>query len=327
MDKLYIRKIIQAARTEKGMRLDRYLSVLPELKLSRSFIQQVIADGGVSVDGQVAGKNYRLRGGESIVLTIPPPPTPSFDAENIPLEFVYEDESLAVINKPAGMVVHPAPGHYQHTLANALLFHLGRLSDDKEDIRPGIIHRLDQNTSGLLLVAKNDAVARLLREQMVERKIVRIYQALICGRLPQESGKIDLPIGRSLRDRKKMAVTKINARQAVTHYKVLDSFPIVDYVEIRLETGRTHQIRVHFSHLNRPVLGDPEYGGRLKWIKGIDPTHRLTARRLLEVIDRQALHAKTITFTHPVSGKEISVTSELPADICRVLELLRKKYR
>jgi 23S rRNA pseudouridine1911/1915/1917 synthase len=309
------------------VRLDKFLASLKELDLSRSYIQQVIADGLVRVDGGVVEKKYRLKGGETIEMVIRPPEKIDLSPENIPLDIVYDDEYLAVVNKVAGLVVHPAPGNLKHTLVNALLYHFGRISEDAADIRPGIVHRLDKNTSGLLLVAKSEVIARRLRRQMANRKITKVYHAVICGHAPENEGTIDLPIGRSIRDRRKMIVTRVASRDAVTHYRVLKRFRYNDYVEVRIETGRTHQIRVHLSHRNRPVLGDPDYGGRTKWLRMIDPSARRAGERLLETIDRQALHAKTLVFEHPETGKEMRIDSELPDDFTRLLRLLEKYYR
>lgn len=307
-------------------RIDKYLASLAEFDLSRAFIQQLIVEGQVAVDGKPVAKNHRLKGGETIVMQIIPRETADLTPENIPFEVVFEDEYLAVVNKPAGLVVHPAPGNPHHTLVNALLYRFGRKLSDADDLRPGIIHRLDKDTSGLLLVAKTDSSARKLREQLAARKITKIYNVIICGHMPETAGTIQLPIGRSLKDRKKMVVTTIRSREAITHYTVLERFRINDLVEVNLETGRTHQIRVHFSHLNRPVLGDSEYGGRQKWLRSIDPAERMTGRRILELIPRQALHARTLVFAHPETGEPLTVTSELPEDMKKLLIGLREQY-
>jgi len=309
------------------VRIDKYLASREELDLSRAFIQQMISDEAVIVDGRTVTKNHKVKGGEEVILHIPPPRMPDLTPENIPLEIVYEDDHLAVVDKPAGLVVHPAPGNPAHTLVNALLYHFGRLSSDDspEGVRPGIIHRLDKDTSGLLLVAKNDSVARRLRRQLAEREIVKIYTAVVCGHLPIDEGTVNLPIGRSIRDRKKMTVTNVGSREAITHYTVRERYRINDLVEVRLETGRTHQIRVHFSHLNRPVLGDPDYGGRHKWLRGIMPEDRRIGRELLALIDRQALHAASLAFVHPVTNDRIAVKSQLPEDIERLLGHLRSQ--
>jgi len=322
-----IKKSVKVPDLAAPERLDKYLASLPELDLSRAFIQQIIVEGLLSVNGRVVAKNHRLRGGELIELTIPPPEMPDLTPEDIPLEIVYDDQYLAVVNKPAGLVTHPAPGNPRHTLVNALLHHFGQLARDTEQYRPGIIHRLDKNTSGLLIIAKNDSAARKLRQQLSERRMTKIYQAVICGHMPEDSGTIDLPIGRSIKDRKKMIVTNVKSREAITRYKVIERFRLNDLVEINLVTGRTHQIRVHLLHLHRPVLGDPDYGGRHKWLKGIDPSERRRAQTLLDAIDRQALHARSLSFQHPVTEKEVSVSGDFPDDMARLLELLRNENR
>ena len=325
MDEGYREETVIVPTDLEPVRLDKYLAALPRLDLSRAFIQNMAAKGLITVAGKPVDKKLKLKGGEIIKLLIPPPEVPDLTPENIPLEIAYDDDHLAVINKPAGLVVHPAPGNPNHTLVNALLHHFGKLSHDAEGLRPGIIHRLDKNTSGLLLVAKTDSVARRLRQQLSERKITKIYYAVTCGHMPHDSGTIDQPIGRSIKDRKKMIVTNLKSREAITRYKVLNRYRINDLVEINLVTGRTHQIRVHLTHMNRPVLGDAEYGGRQTWLKGIEPTEKRTGRALLEIIDRQALHAKSLTFTHPVTDEEISVTSELPDDMARLIRRLEEK--
>jgi 23S rRNA pseudouridine1911/1915/1917 synthase len=309
------------------VRVDKYLASCGELDLSRAFIQQMMADKLVAIDGETVAKNHKLKGGETIRLHIPPPEIPDLTPEDMPLDIEYEDDHLAVINKPAGLVVHPAPGNPSHTLVNALLHHFGRLSSDDSPggMRPGIIHRLDKDTSGLLLVAKSDSVARRLRQQLAGREIIKIYTAVVCGHMPDSKGTIHLPIGRSIRDRKKMTVTNVKSREAITHYTVKERYRSNDLVEVRLETGRTHQIRVHLSHLNRPVLGDPDYGGRHKWLRGIMPEDRRTGKELLDIIDRQALHATSLGFVHPVTKKRMTVTSGLPQDIERLLDYLRSQ--
>lgn len=320
-------KIVNVPGRIEPVRLDKYLASQANLDLSRSYLQSLISDGRVKVDGRLADKKLKLKGGELIELTVPPPVEIDLSPENIPLEIVFEDEYLTVINKPAGLVVHPAPGNLKHTLVNALIYHFGQISSEKNDIRPGIVHRLDKDTSGLLIVAKNDSVARKLREMMADRKITKIYNAIICGHMPEERGTIELPIGRSVKDRKKMAVTNISSREAVTHYHVLERFRHNDYIEVKIETGRTHQIRVHFAHFNHPILGDPDYGGKQKWLKGIDPSARKAGKAILELIARQALHARKLMFKHPITGKDLAIESDLPRDFVRVLEHLQEKFR
>ncbi len=307
-------------------RLDRYLADLPEIDLTRSRIQTLIADGLVTVNGEIVPKNHRVRGGETVVVTIPPAAGPHLDGEDIPLDIVYEDEHLVVVNKPAGMVTHPAPGSHSGTLVNAMIHHLGSLPEGGGADRPGIVHRLDKNTSGLLVVARSEETHRALQTAVRERAIKRTYIALVCGNITPEEGSIELPIGRSRRDRKKMAVSG-HGRAALTHYALLDRFRSYDLLEVNLHTGRTHQIRVHFSHKGHPVFGDPDYGGRHKWLRGMFGPERPLARRLLETLDRQALHASRLEFVHPVTGKALSLTSDPPEDFRTVLAMLDREGR
>ncbi|MFH1698976.1 MAG: RluA family pseudouridine synthase [Candidatus Zixiibacteriota bacterium] len=308
----------------KPQRLDKYLASREDLQLSRAYIQNLINSEKVRVNDKVVSKNHKLKGGETIIIQIPPPEKMDLIPENIHLDIVYNDEHLAVVNKPAGMVVHPGAGNKSNTLVNALLYHFKELSDNDSIDRPGIIHRLDKDTSGLIIIAKDDLSARKLREQFAEREVEKIYHAITCGHMPEQEGTIELPIGRSLRDRKKMTVTNLKSRNAITHYKVLQRFLINDFIEIKLETGRTHQIRVHLAHFNRPVLGDPDYGGRQKWLSGIDPSHRKMGKHLLSLIDRQALHAKSLEFIHPITNEKISVSSKLPENMDRLLKYLQE---
>lgn len=325
MESLFEEKSLIVEALDKPQRLDKYLADAADLELSRAFIQSMITDGHVLVNGQTVAKNTKLKGGEEIALKIPPPVMPDLTPENIPLDIRYEDEFLAVINKPAGLVVHPAPGNLTHTLVNAVLYHFGQV-DTGDAIRPGIIHRLDKNTSGLIVIAKDDKTANKLRSQFADRTVKKIYHAITCGSLPDDSGTIDLPIGRSIRDRKKMIVTNVNSRESVTHYTVLRRYRMNDYVEIRLETGRTHQIRVHLAHYNHPVFGDSEYGGRRRWLRGIDPTLRQAGQEILSLIDRQALHAKEIEFEHPHTGDTVSVSTDIPDDLKAVKEALDARF-
>ncbi|MGB2768898.1 MAG: RluA family pseudouridine synthase [Candidatus Zixiibacteriota bacterium] len=323
MEKSSTRQIeISAPGRASGKRIDSFLSQ-QDLGLSRAFIQRLILDHHILVDGRPTQSSYKIRGGEKIRIDVPPLEKPSLEPENIPLDIIYEDSDLLVVNKKAGMVVHPAVGNYSHTLVNALLFHCRDLSGINGVLRPGIVHRLDKNTSGLLVVAKNDSAHLGLAEQIQDRSLLREYTTITWGHMPDEEGIIDAPIGRAIRDRKKMAVTRFKGRESLTQYRVLERFDLCDLLSIRLKTGRTHQIRVHLSYLNHPVLGDPEYGGRQKWIKGIHDKKRPFAQKLLSVIDRQALHARKLGFAHPRTEEYREFDSSLPEDMAHLLSLLR----
>jgi len=314
---------LRAPNEATGKRIDLFLSQ-QDLGLSRAFVQRLMQDRSVLVAGKPVKPSYKIRGGEEIRIEVPPPTKLSLEPEDIPLHIVYEDSDLLVVNKKAGMVVHPAAGNYSHTLVNALLFHCKDLSGINGVLRPGIVHRLDKNTSGLLVVAKNDKAHLSLTEQIKNRTLLREYLAIAWGHMPSEEGTIEAPIGRALKDRKKMAVTRVKGRESVTQYKVLERFDLCEVLSIRLKTGRTHQIRVHLSYLNHPVLGDPEYGGRQKWVKGIYDQERPFAQGLLGTIDRQALHAKKLGFVHPRTEQYKEFDSDLPEDIRSVLTLLRR---
>jgi 23S rRNA pseudouridine1911/1915/1917 synthase len=245
--------------------------------------------------------------------------------EDIPLDIVYEDADLVVVNKPAGMVVHPAPGHGSGTLVNALLHHCSDLSGIGGVLRPGIVHRLDKDTSGLLVAAKNDRAHLSLSEQLMERKVNRIYHAVVWGEMPAAEGIIEAPLGRSPRDRKKIAVLESGGREAVTYYYVMDTFPPFQYIRVKLGTGRTHQIRVHLQHAGRPVLGDPDYGGRKIRRGELDSSERTVADKAMSLIGRQALHAAELSFIHPAEEREVSFEAPPPEDFGSVLSLLRNR--
>lgn len=279
-----------------GERTDKILSfLLPDY--SRSFVQKLFEDELVSIGGKKLSKSFRPKCGDKIEFVVPEPAGLSLEPENIPLDIRYEDNDLLVVNKPRGMVVHPAPGNYGGTLVNALLWHCrGELSGINGIIRPGIVHRIDKDTSGLLLVAKNDSSHISLSEQIKAHSLQREYRAVIHGHLKDQEGIVDAPIGRSTDDRKKMCVTDKNSRNAVTHYNVIEEFKDFSFIKLRLETGRTHQIRVHMAYLGHPVAGDPVYG----------PKNGVT------YLNGQCLHAGTLGFVHPVSGENILVEAELP---------------
>ncbi len=282
-----------------GKRIDAVIA--SHLDVSRSQVQQWCAEQLVVVDGNTVGKNYKLRSGERICVQIPPPMEYEVNPENIPLDIIYEDEHLLVVNKPKGMVVHPAAGHYSGTLVNALMHHCGNsLSGINGVMRPGIVHRIDMDTSGLLIVAKSDKAHQGLAQQIQEHSFARVYEAVIVGHLKQQCGTVDAPIGRHPTQRKKMAVTASNSKEAITHYEVVREYTGYSHIRLRLETGRTHQIRVHMAHLGHPIAGDTVYGA---------------ANQPRECIglNGQCLHARCIGFVHPISGEELYFESELPA--------------
>lgn len=281
-------------------------AALPEL--SRAFVQKLLEEGRVTCRGRAVKKSFRPQPGDKLTVDIPEPEKPEVTAEDIPLDVVYEDADVIVVNKPKGMVVHPAPGHAGGTLVNALMAHCGKdLSGINGVLRPGIVHRIDKDTSGLLIAAKNDAAHKLLAAQLADHTLSRTYECVVIGDLREDAGTVDAPIGRHPTDRKKQCVTEKNARPAVTHWTVLERFPGFTRVECRLETGRTHQIRVHMAHIGHPILGDTVYGPK-------KPVPGLTG---------QCLHAKKLRFIHP-NGKELELECPLPEYFENVLIKLRK---
>ena len=300
---------ILVSEENAGERLDKLIAnEIPEL--SRNAVQKLINDSLVFVNSVAVGKSVKVKKGDEIVFEIPEPVELEAQPQDIPVEIVYEDDDLLVVNKPKGMVVHPAPGNPDGTLVNALLYHCkGRLSGINGVIRPGIVHRIDKDTSGLLIVAKNDTSHAFLAEQIKEHSFKREYRAVVVGRMPNETGTIDLPLGRSRNDRKKQAVNGLNPRNAVTHYEVLEHFNGFDYCRFTLETGRTHQIRVHSAALGRPVAGDAVYGSSKS-------TYSLSG---------QCLHAAVIGFIHPTTKEYMEFTSELPDYFTQFLNKISKK--
>lgn len=287
---------LTADESSVGERLDKFLSENLD-GMTRSGVQKIIDGGSVLVNSAAVGKNYKLRLGDKLEITKPDPVALEIKPQNIPLDIRYEDSDLLVVNKPKGMVVHPAAGNYDSTLVNALMFHCGdSLSGINGVIRPGIVHRIDKDTSGLLIVAKNDFAHIHLAEQIKEHSFTREYQCVTYGGFKQDEGTVDAPIGRHPIDRKKMAVTEKNSRNAVTHYFVKQRYRGFTHLRVRLETGRTHQIRVHMSYIGHPIAGDPVYG----------------PKNVITKLNGQCLHAGLIGFIHPRSGEYIEIESELP---------------
>ncbi len=278
-----------------GTRLDAFLA--GQMEKTRSSVQKLIEEGNVRVNGSPAGKNTRLREGDRVEAVEPPPEVLDVTPQNIPLDIVYEDGDLLVVNKPKGMVVHPAPGNPDGTLVNALLYHCGgSLSGINGVIRPGIVHRIDKDTSGLLIVAKNDRAHQSLAEQIAVHSFTRIYNAVVYGNLKTEEGTISAPLGRHPADRKRMAIDRKNGRRAVTHWTVLGRYPGCTHIQCRLETGRTHQIRVHLASIGHPLLGDTVYGSK-------KPYPGLAG---------QCLHARRLKFIHPTTGELVELECPLP---------------
>ena len=301
-------KLILTAKPEdKGIRIDKFLS--ENSALSRSYAAKLCEDKLVMAGEKLIGKNYKLKGGEEISAELPEPEELSAEPENIPLDVVYEDDDVIVVNKPQGMVVHPADGNRNGTLVNALLYHCkGGLSAINGVIRPGIVHRIDKDTSGLLAAAKNNEAHIKLAKQLKERKAVRKYYALVNGNIKEDGGTVNKPIGRSANDRKKMAV-RADGREAITHFKVVERFGNYTLVECILETGRTHQIRVHMASIGHSIVGDKTYGIKKEKFN----------------LNGQLLHAKTIGFVHPSTGEMMTFSSNLPDYFTDVLNKLRKE--
>ncbi len=311
---------------DKGKeRLDKFLThALP--KVSRSFIKQLIDEGRVLVDGKIAKPSHKVAPGEQIHVIVPPPEFPEAKPEDIPLHILYEDEHLLIVNKPAGMIVHPSPDNFSGTLVNGLLYHIKDLSGINGVLRPGIVHRLDKLTTGLLVVSKDDATHRYLSYLFSSRKMTKIYWALIWGRIRPEVGVIEKPLKRSKKDIRKMAVDE-EGKHSATAYKTLEVFDFCSLVEVKPLTGRTHQIRSHFASEGHPVFGDILYGGREGRLIRLKQKPRELAIRLLKMIERQALHAMVLGFTHPVMRKYVEFEAPLPDDMQRALELLREEKR
>lgn len=293
--------------SSKNQRLDTYLAEkYPHF--SRSFLKNAIEREYILLNGSRAKAGVRVKEGDEIIFGLPETEEISVEPQNIPLEIMYQDNDIAVINKPQGMVTHPAPGNYDRTLVNAVMYHINDLSGINGKLRPGIVHRLDKDTSGLLVIAKNDAAHKMLSEQIARKEAKRIYLALVYGNIKADNGTVSTLIGRDPRNRKKMAVLKAEGRAAVTHYKVLERYGEYTLVECELETGRTHQIRVHMKHIGHPVVGDPVYSKQKDkfGLKG------------------QLLHAKRLELTHPQTGEKIAFEAPLPEYFKAVLAKLKK---
>ena len=289
-----------------GLRLDKAVADLTEL--SRGLANEQIKNGQILVNGETKKAKYAVKEGDVISYEVPEPEVVEYVAEDLPLEIVYQDEDVAVVNKPQGMVVHPSAGHTSGTLVNALMYHIKDLSGINGVLRPGIVHRIDKDTSGLLMIAKNDQAHLALADELKDKKSLRKYWAIVHGNLPNDRGVIEAPIGRSEKDRKKQAVTA-KGKPALTRFQVLERFGDYTLVELQLETGRTHQIRVHMAYIGHPVAGDEVYGPR-KTLKG----------------HGQFLHARTLGFTHPRTGEVLEFTAEAPAIFLETLEKLRKAH-
>lgn len=307
IDESTVQELLAWIAEESKTRIDKFIAEqLPDV--SRSQVQLWIGDGKVLVNGQVVKSNYKLNIGDHIELSVPEPEAVDLQPEPIPIEVVYEDRDVIVVNKQRGLVVHPAPGHSSGTLVNALMYHCKDLSGINGELRPGIVHRIDKDTSGLLMAAKNDKAHASLAAQLKDHSVTRRYLALVHGNLSHDQGTVDAPIGRDTNDRKMFAVTERNSKHAVTHFMVLERFGDYTLLELKLETGRTHQIRVHMKFIGHPLVGDPMYGRN----KGIR-------------MDGQALHAAVLGFVHPSSGEYLEFSAPLPEDIEDVLASLRSR--
>ncbi len=302
-----IQKLEAIYENTSSQRVDAYIAAY--FDITRSHATKLIEAGFAEVNGKAVAKNYKLKPGDNIALSIPEPQSAEIEAENIPLDIVFEDNSLLVVNKPKGMIVHPASGIYSGTMVNALLYHCRySLSGINGVMRPGILHRIDKNTSGLLMVAKNDKAHNLLAEQIKEHSCNRIYETVVYGNIKGDNGTIDAPIGRHPIKRKQMAVTENNSKPAITHYEVIERFGNFTHLRMRLETGRTHQIRVHLSYIGHPVAGDDVYG----------------PKKVITKLGGQCLHARQIGFIHPETGEYMEFSSPLPDYFTDFLEECRK---
>lgn len=293
----------------EGERIDKCISNYLE-SLSRSYIQKIIKDGKAYVNDAVVKANYKVKVDDKVQFEIPDCEEPDIPPQDIPLDILYEDKDILIVNKPKDIVVHPAPGHYEGTLVNAIMFHCkDELSGINGVLRPGIVHRIDKDTTGSIIICKNDEAHRKIAQQLKEHSITRKYRAIVYGRIMEEEGTVNAPIGRHPTDRKKMAINEKNGKPAVTHYKVLERFDKYTYIECQLETGRTHQIRVHMTSIGHPLLGDEVYGNAKCPFK----------------LEGQTLHAMTIGFIHPTTGEYVEYEAPLPEYFEHLLQILRTK--
>jgi 23S rRNA pseudouridine1911/1915/1917 synthase len=309
---------------ETGERLDRFLAAA-QTDLSRSVLQALIKEGRVHVGGRAVRPSHRLRAGDQVVVELPEPRSIALEPEEIPLDVRYEDDDLAVIAKPAGLVVHPGAGVARGTLVHALLHRYPEIASVGGPGRPGIVHRLDKDTSGLLVVARTPRSYRALVEALRARHVKRTYQALVWGEPRGAAGVIEGAIARDPRDRRRMAVTRRGGKAARTRWKVEERFGVATRLEIELDTGRTHQIRVHLSHAGHPVVGDPVYGGRTKKVLSLGATDASLGQAILKSLSRQALHASKLELSHPVTGRTMSFVLPLPVDFALAVEILRAR--
>ena len=306
---------------KKKERLDKFLANnLPSV--TRARLKRLIDEERVTVDGVRQKAGYIIRPGEKLLVTFPPYREAGLEPENIPLDIIYEDNRVIVVNKPPGLVVHPAISNWSGTLVNALLYHCNSLSDVGGDTRPGLVHRLDKDTSGLLVIAKDDVSHVKLAKQLSTHKMEREYRAIVWGRFKCSKGTVDAALARSPKDYQKIIIHP-DGKHAVTHYEVLEEFPLMSYVKLNLETGRTHQIRVHMAHLGHPVFSDAAYGGRGKLLAGLNHTRSQFVTQLLHQVKRQMLHAKTLAFIHPETNELQRHDSPIPDDMAQLLEILR----
>jgi len=307
---------------EAGLRLDRYLA-RQVAHLSRSRIQALMESGLITLNGAPVKPSHAVKHGEAVLIRLPGPEPSPLEPEAMPLDIQFEDEHLVVLNKSAGMVVHPAHGHRSGTLVNALLYHCRDLQGIGGVERPGLVHRIDKDTSGLLVVAKSERALAGLAKQFKEKTAERKYRAIVWGHLRPSEGRIEASLGRSPRDRKQFAVVA-GGKEAATRYKTLETFELFSLLELQLETGRTHQIRIHMQHAGHPVFGDPQYGGRNRRLGALTTSQRAFVAQLFDILPRQALHAAVLGFVHPINRETLRFESDFPDDIGEVLMRLRR---